>query len=51
MGPDCPRQKGPIPKEGGLRPSCYLIQKEVEGHKKLAVEKEEVKLEESAEVD
>ena len=51
MGPDCPRQEGPIPEEGGLRPSCYLIREEVEGHKKLAVEKEEVKLEEFAEVD
>ena len=40
----------PIPEEGGLRPSCYLIQKEVEGYEELAVEKEEVKLEKSAEV-
>ena len=51
MGPDCLWQEGPIPEEGGLRPSCYLIQKEAEGHEKLAVEKEEVKLEKSAEVD
>ena len=40
-----------MPEEGGLRLSCYLIQKEIEGHEKLAVEKEEVKLEKSAEGD
>ena len=50
MGPDCPQQEGPIPEEGGLQPSCYLIQKEVEGYEELAVEKEEVKLEKSAKV-
>ena len=50
MGLDCPQQEGPIPEEGGLRPSCYLVQKEAEGHEKLAVEKEEVKLEKFAEV-
>ena len=50
MGLDCPQQEGPIPEEGGLRPSCYLIQKEAEGHEKLAIKKEEVKLEKSAEV-
>jgi hypothetical protein len=48
VGPDCPRQEGPIPEEGDLRPSCYLIQKETEGYERLAVEKEEAKLEKSA---
>jgi ribonuclease HI len=48
VGPDCPRQEGPIPEEGDLRPSCYLIQKETEGYKSLADEKEEAKLEKSA---
>uniref|UniRef100_A0A2N9FVD9 Integrase catalytic domain-containing protein n=1 Tax=Fagus sylvatica TaxID=28930 RepID=A0A2N9FVD9_FAGSY len=41
-------KKGPIPEEGDLRPSCYLIQKETEGYKSLADEKEEAKLEKSA---
>ena len=50
MGSNRPWQEGPILVEGGLRPSCYLIQKEAEGHEKLAVEKEEVKLEKFAEV-
>ena len=48
MGPDCPRQEGPILEEGDLRPSCYLIQKETERYKSLADEKEEAKLEKSA---
>ena len=48
MGPDCPRQEGPILEEGDLRPSCYLIQKETERCKSLADEKEEAKLEKSA---
>jgi ribonuclease HI len=48
VGPDCPRQEGPIPEEGDLRPSCYLIQKEAESYKSLADEKEEAKLEKSA---
>uniref|UniRef100_A0A2N9J1Q1 Uncharacterized protein n=1 Tax=Fagus sylvatica TaxID=28930 RepID=A0A2N9J1Q1_FAGSY len=26
VGPDCPRQEGPTPEEGGLQPSCHLIQ-------------------------
>jgi hypothetical protein len=26
MGPDCPHQEGPTPEEGGLQPSCHLIQ-------------------------
>ena len=26
MGPDCPQQEGPTPEEGGLHPSCHLIQ-------------------------
>ena len=26
MGPDCPQQEGPTPEEGGLQPSCHLIQ-------------------------
>uniref|UniRef100_A0A2N9IFC4 Integrase catalytic domain-containing protein n=1 Tax=Fagus sylvatica TaxID=28930 RepID=A0A2N9IFC4_FAGSY len=42
------RQEGPIPEEGDLRPSCYLIQKEAESYKSLADEKEEAKLEKSA---
>ena len=50
MGPDCPQQEGPILEEGGLRPSCYLIQIEIESYEKLEVDKEEVKLEKSAEV-
>jgi ribonuclease HI len=48
VGPDCSPQEGPIPEEGDLRPSCYLIQKEAEGYKSLAGEKEEAKLEKSA---
>jgi hypothetical protein len=26
VGPDCPQQEGPTPEEGGLQPSCHLIQ-------------------------
>ena len=26
MGPNCPQQEGPTPKEGGQQPSCRLIQ-------------------------
>jgi ribonuclease HI len=48
VGPDCSPQEGPIPEEGNLRPSCYLIQKEAESYKSLADEKEEAKLEKSA---
>ena len=33
-----------------MRPSCYLIQIEIESYEKLEVDKEEVKLEKSAEV-
>ena len=37
MGPDCPQQEGPTPEEGGLQPSCHLIQ-QIENSGKVVVD-------------
>jgi hypothetical protein len=37
VGPDCPQQEGPTPEEGGLQPSCHLIQ-QTENSGKIVVD-------------